>query len=200
MEPMFFATPADFRAWLETHHKDTSELLVGFFKVGSGRPSVTWPESVDEALCFGWIDGVRRGLGPESYTIRFTPRRPHSNWSVVNIKRVAELSAQGRMTDAGLQAFAQRSGDRYSVYSYEQQDAEFGPIFESRFRANPAAWDYFQAQPPWYRRAATQWVISAKREETRIRRLDTLIADSAAGRTIAPLTRPTGSDRMAEST
>jgi uncharacterized protein YdeI (YjbR/CyaY-like superfamily) len=191
MGPVFFATPADFRAWLEANHEKQAELLVGFYKVGSGRPSITWPESVDEALCFGWIDGVRRSLDAKSYTIRFTPRQPRSNWSAINIKRVEELRAAGKMTEAGLRAFEQRSDDKSAVYSYEQrQNAKLPPEFEARFQASSEAWSYFQAQPPWYRRTATYWVTSAKREETRRRRLDTLIADSAAGRSIGPLTRP----------
>jgi uncharacterized protein YdeI (YjbR/CyaY-like superfamily) len=191
MEPAFFATPADFRTWLDVNHEKQAELLVGFYKVRSGRPSITWPESVDEALCFGWIDGVRRSLDAESYTIRFTPRQPRSNWSAINIKRVEELKAAGKMTPAGLRAFEQRSDDRSAIYSYEQREnATLPPEFEARFQASAKAWTYFQKQPAWYRRTATYWVASAKREETRLRRLDTLIADSAAGRSIGPLTRP----------
>ena len=164
MGPAFFATPADFRAWLEANHKKQTELLVGFYKVGSGRPSITWPESVDEALCFGWIDGVRRRLDAESYTIRFTPRQPRSNWSANNIKRVEELKAAGKMTPAGLRAFEQRSDDRSAIYSYEQrQKATLPPEFEARFQANAKAWDYFHKQAAWYRRTATYWVTSAKR-------------------------------------
>jgi uncharacterized protein YdeI (YjbR/CyaY-like superfamily) len=191
MEPTFFPTPADFRAWLEAHYDSESELLVGFFKKGSGRPSITWPESVDQALCFGWIDGVRRSRDADSYTIRFTPRKLTSNWSAINIKRVAELSALGLMTPAGLRAFERRNDDKSAIYSYEQrQNAELGPELEALLRANDAAWEFFEAQASWYQRAATHWVISAKREETRRKRLATLIEDSAAGRRISPLRRP----------
>jgi uncharacterized protein YdeI (YjbR/CyaY-like superfamily) len=191
MEPTFFATPAEFRAWLERHHADRDELLVGFYKKGSGRPSITWPQSVDEALCFGWIDGVRRSLGEDAYTIRFTPRRARSIWSAVNVRRARELIAEGRMTPAGLAAFEARGDDRTAVYSYEQRRAaalEAGQ--EARFRAVPEAWEWFQARPPSYRRAAIHWVTSAKRPETRERRLQALIDDSAAGRPVKPLTRP----------
>jgi uncharacterized protein YdeI (YjbR/CyaY-like superfamily) len=191
MEPIFFETPAELRAWLERHHADRDELWVGLYKKGSGRPSVTWPQVVDEALCFGWIDGVRRSLGPDSYANRLTPRRARSNWSAINIKRVGELSEEGRMTPAGLAAFEARSDDRSAIYSYEQRrGATLDAEQEQRFRAVPEAWEWFQARPPSYRRAALHWVTSAKRAETRERRLQTLIEDSAAGRTIKPLTRP----------
>jgi len=191
MAPRFFATPAAFRAWLERHHAEEDELLVGFYKKGSGRPSITWKESVDEALCFGWIDGVRRGLDEHSYSIRFTPRRKRSIWSAVNIKRAGELRELGRMTPAGEAAFAARTDDRSAVYSHEQRRAaKLEPEQEQRFKAEAAAWEWFQAQAPSYRRAALHWVTSAKRPETRERRLATLIADSAAGRTVKPLTRP----------
>lgn len=191
MTPTFFATPAEFRAWLEEHHAAATELLVGFHKKGSGRPSITWPESVDQALCFGWIDGVRRRIDDESYTIRFTPRKARSTWSAVNVRRVAELTAQGRMRPAGLAAFERRSGDRTGIYSYEQRrQAALGEEHERRFRENAKAWEWFQSQPPWYRRAAAWWVISPKRDDTRERRLATLIEDSAAGRPVKPLTRP----------
>jgi uncharacterized protein YdeI (YjbR/CyaY-like superfamily) len=190
-EPTFFATPADFRAWLEEHHASAAELLVGFHKKGSGRPSITWPEAVDQALCFGWIDGVRRSIDDDSYSIRFTPRMPTSTWSAVNVARVEELARQGLMHPAGLEAFARRSPERTATYSYEQRAAAaLDPEQERRLRADAAAWAFFQAQPPWYRRAATWWVVSAKREETRERRLARLIEDSAAARPIGPLTRP----------
>jgi uncharacterized protein YdeI (YjbR/CyaY-like superfamily) len=192
MEPTFFATPEDFRAWLEEHHEAESELLVGFHKKGSGRPSITWPESVDQALCFGWIDGVRRRIDDTAYSIRFTPRKQRSNWSAYNVKRVGELTAEGLMRPAGLAAFERRSDDRTGIYSYEgRQAAAFEPEQERAFKADAAAWAWFQEQTPSYRRTATHWVISAKKPETRERRLQRLIEDSAAGRTIPPLTRPT---------
>ncbi|HEY7197837.1 MAG TPA: YdeI/OmpD-associated family protein [Gaiellaceae bacterium] len=191
MDPTFFETPADLRTWLERHHADADELLVGFHKKGSGRASVTWPESVDEALCFGWIDGIRRSLDGERYTIRFTPRRPRSIWSAANIKRAKELTEEGRMQAAGLAAFERRRDDRSAIYSYEQRrTATLGAAAEERFRADAQAWDFFQAQPPGYRRTAIHWVTSAKREETRQRRLETLIDDSAHGRRLKVLTPP----------
>jgi uncharacterized protein YdeI (YjbR/CyaY-like superfamily) len=191
MEPIFFETPADFRAWLEEHHADRSELLVGFHKKVTGRPSLTWPQSVDQALCFGWIDGVRRSLGEHSYTIRFTPRKARSTWSAINIRRAGELIEAGLMNPAGLAAFERRSEDRSRIYAYEQRtQAKLAPAAEKEFRANRRAWAFFSEQAPSYRRTATYWVISAKKEETRRKRLKTLIEDSAAGRTLRHLTRP----------
>ena len=191
MDPTTFETPQAFRAWLEQHHDSASEVWVGYFRKATGKPSMTWAESVDEALCFGWIDGVRRRIDDERYTIRFTPRRKGSVWSVVNVGRVAELRKQGRMRAAGLKAFAARREDRSGIYSYEQRaSATFDPAFERRFRANEKAWAHFGARPASYRQAAIRWVMSAKKEETRERRLATLIEDSAAGRTVRPLTRP----------
>jgi uncharacterized protein YdeI (YjbR/CyaY-like superfamily) len=191
MEPIFFATPADFRGWLEAHHEAATEVLVGFHRKASGRPTMTWQEAVGEALCFGWIDGITRRIDEESYTIRFTPRRPSSNWSAVNVKRVGELTAAGLMRPAGMAAFERRSEAKSGVYSYEQRhEARLGPEQEREFRANDAAWRFFEAQPPGYRKIATWWVVSAKREETRRRRLATLIDDSANGRRLKHLTRP----------
>jgi uncharacterized protein YdeI (YjbR/CyaY-like superfamily) len=191
VKPTFFATPSEFRAWLERHHATSRELLVGFYKKGSGRPSITWPEAVDQALCFGWIDGVRRSIDETSYSIRFTPRKPTSNWSAINIARVKELGASGLMRPAGLTAFRHRSDKKSAIYSYEQRSAaKLSKGDEGRLKANKKAWAFFLDQPPWYRRTATYWVVSAKKEETRQRRLATLIADSAGGRTIGPLTRP----------
>jgi uncharacterized protein YdeI (YjbR/CyaY-like superfamily) len=190
--PRYFATPAEFRAWLEAHHADETELLVGFYKRGSGRPSITWPESVDEALCFGWIDGVRRSIDAESYSIRFTPRQKRSTWSAVNIKRVGELITEGRMTPAGRAAFERRTDDRSVIYSHERRHPpELEPDQQARFEAAAGAWEWFAAQAPFYRRQALHWVTSAKRPETRERRLAALIEDSAAGRKVKPL-RPPG--------
>lgn len=186
----FFATPADFRKWLERNHQSAKEVWVGFYKRATGQPSMRWPESVDEALCVGWIDGIRKRIDDESYTIRFTPRKAQSTWSAVNIARVAELTRERRMQPAGSAAFEKRSDAKSAIYSYEQRKtAEFDAAAERQFRANPKAWEFFQAQPPWYRRTATYKVISAKREETRQKRLAALIADSAAGRRIRELTR-----------
>jgi uncharacterized protein YdeI (YjbR/CyaY-like superfamily) len=194
IKPVFFTAPAEFRAWFEAHHDTLQELLVGFYKQDSGKPSITWPESVDEALCFGWIDGVRRSLDEISYCIRFTPRKPRSIWSDVNIKRAEELISLGRVQPAGLKAFEQRTAARSRIYAYEQRNtAQLDEAAEQQFRANAAAWDFFQAQPASYRRTALWWVISAKQEATRSKRLATLIEDSSQGRTIRPLTRPTRS-------
>jgi uncharacterized protein YdeI (YjbR/CyaY-like superfamily) len=192
LEPRFFAAPQDFRSWLEAHHNTVPELLVGFHKRSSGMPSITWPESVDQALCFGWIDGVRRGVDDATYTIRFTPRKPASTWSAKNIARVGELIEMGLMHPAGMAAFERRTAARSGVYSFEQGTIELGRAYEKRFRANRAAWTFFQEQPASYRKPATWWVISAKKEETRLRRLETLIDDSANGRRIKQLTRPAG--------
>ena len=191
VEPTFFATPAEFRDWLEVHHADAPELLVGYYKKGSGRASMTWPESVDEALCFGWIDGIRRRIDDERYSIRFTPRRARSVWSAVNIRRAGELIAEGRMTPAGLAAFEARDEERSAIYSYEQRHrAKLEPEQEARLRADPAVWEWFQARPPSWQRAAVYWVTSAKKPETRERRLAKLIEDAAAGRMPKALTPP----------
>jgi uncharacterized protein YdeI (YjbR/CyaY-like superfamily) len=190
MQPIFFATPGHFRRWLLRHHESERELWVGFYKKGSGRPSITWPESVDEALCFGWIDGVRKTLDAESYVIRFTPRRRGSTWSNVNTKRAEALIRSGRMQPAGLRAFEARSPQNAGRYSFEQKaTARLSAAEEARFRAQPEAWRFFQSQPPGYRRIVLWWIVSAKQEATRARRLRTLIDDSAAGRRIAQLRR-----------
>jgi uncharacterized protein YdeI (YjbR/CyaY-like superfamily) len=188
-KPTFFATPEEFRAWLEKHHDTERELLVGFWKRGTGKPSITWPQSVDEALCFGWIDGVRRSLGDEAYTIRFTPRKARSTWSAVNVRRVGELTAEGRMRPAGLKAFEARSEDKTAIYAYEQRSPELAEPYAGELRANAAAWEFWRKQPPWYRKTASWWITSAKKEETRRKRLATLIDDSAHGRPIAGLDR-----------
>jgi uncharacterized protein YdeI (YjbR/CyaY-like superfamily) len=190
VKPTFYATAEELRDWLERNHATATELLVGFYKRGSGKPSITWQELVDEELCFGWIDGVRKGIDDVSYANRITPRKPRSTWSAINIARAKEMIALGRMRPAGLRAFERRTDDRSAIYSYEQRTkARLDPDAERSFRANKTAWAFFQAQPPSYRRTATWWVISAKREETRQKRLATLIRDSQNGRTVAPLTR-----------
>ena len=190
MSPTFFATPAEFGRWLARHHADVAELWVGFHKKGTGTPSITWPESVDEALCVGWIDGVRRSLDEARYVIRFTPRRAGSIWSAVNVRRAQALIADGRMQPAGLAAFEARSAAKTAVYSFERkEEARLEPPEERTFRRERAAWRNFQAMPPGYRRTALHWVVSARRAETRARRLATLIADSAAGVRIKQLRR-----------
>ena len=196
MKPIFFATRRELRAWLDEHHETATELWVGLHKKGSGRPSLTWPEVVDECLCFGWIDGLRHGIDAQSYMNRITPRKPNSNWSAVNVRRVEELTRQRRMRAAGLKAFRERREDKTATYSYEQRhQAKLDPLQERRFRSKKQAWEWFQTQPKGYRTTAVYWVMSAKRPETRERRLDTLIEDSAKGRMVPPLRRRTGRDR-----
>ena len=184
VKPTYFKTPADFRRWLAAHHAAEKELLVGFHKKGSGRPSMTWPESVDQALCFGWIDGVRKRVDDTRYTIRFSPRKPRSNWSAINVKRAQELIARKRMKPAGRKAFDARTEDRTAIYSYENRPTELDEAYAKTFRRDKAAWAFFQAQPPSYRKLASWWIASAKQEETRQKRLAKLMADSAAGKRI----------------
>ena len=179
MKPRFFATAGAFRHWLKNNHDKVDELLVGFYKRGSGKPSITWPESVDQALCFGWIDGIRRSIDGESYSVRFTPRRRGSIWSAVNIRRAKELIELGAMHAAGLKAFEMRDERRANRYSYERATAAFSKEEEKRFRANKTAWKFFNAQPPGYRKLMTHYVTSAKKDETRIKRLQRLIDASA---------------------
>lgn len=188
MTPTFFPTPAAWRKWLAAHHASAKELLVGFYKKESGRASITWPESVDEALCYGWIDGVRRRVDEASYSIRFSPRRATSIWSTVNTRRAGELIEAGRMRAAGLKAFEARLEAKTSIYAYEQRrTAKLPPSLEKQLKSNKAAWAYFTAQPPGYRHLISWWVISAKKEETRLKRLATLIADSAKQRRVGAL-------------
>ena len=189
ISPTFFPTPADFRRWLAEHHDSERELWVGFYKKGTGRPSITWPESVDEALCFGWIDGLRKSVDVEAYMIRFTPRRTGSNWSKVNLERAAALIAEGRMAPAGMAAYEAYDLERSGRYSFEQDEAHLSPEQERQFKKRRGAWAFWSAQPRGYRKQAVWWVSSAKREETRARRLATLIDDSANGLRIKELRR-----------
>ena len=191
MEPTTFRRPEDFRAWLEQYHDTEPELWVVYYKKRAGTTSMTWKESVDEALCYGWIDGIRKRIDDERYMNRFTPRRAGSNWSALNIARVGALTAEGRMRPAGRKAFDARREDRSGIYSYERRDeAVFDPGFEKRFRTKKKAWASFEAMPRSYRQAAIRWVMTAKREETRERRFQTLIEDSAAGKRVPPLRPP----------
>lgn len=190
MKPTFFKSGAEFRAWLERHHGDGTELLVGFYKKGSQKRGITYQEALDEALAFGWIDGVRRALDVDRYTIRFTPRRPRSIWSAVNIRRVGELTAAGRMADAGHAAFDKRDEKRSAIYAYERAVAELDPEATKVFKADKKAWAFYRAQAPWYQRTSTHWVVSAKRPETRARRLATLIDYSRNGERLPMLTPP----------
>jgi uncharacterized protein YdeI (YjbR/CyaY-like superfamily) len=180
--PVFFACSSDFRKWLEANHQKEAEVLAGYYKVKTGKPSMTWSESVDEALCFGWIDGIRKAFDDESYTIRFTPRNPKSNWSAINIKKVEKMISLGKMTPAGLAAFEKRSEARSAIYSYENRPEKLDSELETRLSANEAAWNFFKAQPPSYQKMIIYWTMSAKQEVTRFSRLDKLIEASAKGK------------------
>jgi len=188
MNPQFFKTPSDFRKWLEAHHAKSEELWVGFYKKNSGKPSITWPESVDEALCFGWIDGIRKNVDETSYMIRFTPRRPGSIWSAVNIRNAERLIEECRMQPAGLKAYRALKENRSGIYAYEQRSPELVEPYLGKLKRNRKAWEFLQAQPPSYRKTVNWWIVSAKKEETRLKRLDRLIEESAAGRRIGLLT------------
>ena len=181
-EPLFFARPKDFRAWLKVHHQTRAELWVGFYKKASGKSSITWPESVDEALCFGWIDGIRKSLNSLSYIIRFSPRQKRSVWSEINTKRVEVLLTQGRMEAAGLRAFQARRENRSGIYSYEQRLDRLPEPYQDTLKREKAAWSFFQSQPPSYRKQVSWWVISAKKEETRQERLQKAIETFARGK------------------
>lgn len=187
MKIKFFKSAAEFRQWLEANHTCVGELWVGFYKKDSGKGGITYTEALDEALCFGWIDGLKKRVDALSYTHRFTPRKPKSNWSRANIRRVEQLKSSGRMRPAGLKAFAARQPAKSGVYSFENAPRELGPAEERQFRADETAWSFFQRQPPGYRRIAMWWVASAKRQETRARRLAQLIEDSHAQRRIRQL-------------
>ncbi len=187
MKVKIFKSGSEFRAWLERNHDAVQEMWVGFYNQRSGKVSITYREALDEALCFGWIDGVRKSVNPTTYTVRFTPRKARSNWSVVNIKRMAELINLERVSPPGLAAFKKRPRNKPG-YSYETRPQRLEADSLKQLKANPKAWDFFSAQAPWYRRTATYWVVSAKKEETRLRRLTILIADSASGRRIGVLT------------
>ena len=190
MEAHFFETPDEWRAWLEANHETATEVGVGFRRRATGLPSITWSQAVDEALCFGWIDGVRHSIDETSYRIRFTPRKPASTWSKVNIAKVEALEAAGRMTDAGRAAFARRTEANSGIYSFEGDRADALPEpYASELAADAAASADFAARPRWYRRAAVHWVTSAKREATRERRLAQLIESSRAGEEVPPLRR-----------
>ncbi len=180
--PVFFASAKAFRAWLARHSGTAAELNVGFYKVGSGKPSLTWPESVDEALCAGWIDGVRKRIDDEAYQIRFTPRSKKSIWSSINVKRARALIAEGRMTPAGLEAYERRTERKSTVYSYEQKDLpSLTPNELATFRMNERAWAYLEKAPPSYRRTMVHWVVTARQQATRARRLARFIESCAAG-------------------
>lgn len=189
MNPVFFADSQELREWLAAHSAGAREAWIGLYRKGSGRPSITWPELVDQLLCFGWIDGIRKSIDEQSYMIRVTPRKPGSNWSAVNLRRVPELIELGMVQPPGVAAWEARDERRALQYTYEREHAVLGPELESLFRAEPEAWEFFQAQPPSYRKSAIIWVVTAKRDETRKRRLQVLITDSARGQRIGLLRR-----------
>ncbi len=189
MELRFFATPGDFNKWLENNHKDFNEQWVGFYKVKSGIPSITWSESVDEALCYGWIDGLRKSIDEKSYKIRFTPRRPKSIWSAVNIKKIKELTKLGKMKPAGIEAFKKLAEKKSNVYSFDQKNIVLEKSFEQKIKANDNAWAFFRSLPPSAKKSSIWWIMSAKRGDTRLRRLNTLIDCSEQGMRVPPLQR-----------
>jgi uncharacterized protein YdeI (YjbR/CyaY-like superfamily) len=196
VRPRFFRTKSEFADWLERNHATAEEVWVGYYRKATGRATITWAESVDVALQYGWIDGVRKRIDDERYTNRFTPRGPKSTWSLRNIERARELIELGEMHPAGLRAFEARADERSAIYSYEQRHAAvLDPAYDREFRRNKKAWAFFASCPPSYRKAATHWVMSAKREETRRRRLARLIEDSAEHRRIPPLTPPGRAER-----
>jgi uncharacterized protein YdeI (YjbR/CyaY-like superfamily) len=185
----FFKTQSDLRKWFESNHTKLDEQWIGFYKIKTGKPSIIWSQSVDEALCFGWIDGIRKSIDENSYKIRFTPRNPKSNWSKVNINRVNELTTLGLMRPAGLEIFNKRDADKSNRYSFERENVKLTKEFEAQFRKNKSAWEFFQLMPVSYRKPAIWWVMSAKRPETQLKRLETLISDSASNQKIPPLRR-----------
>lgn len=187
MKPTFFKSPSALSLWLEANHDKANELLVGFYRKDSGKGGITYPEALDEALCFGWIDGIRRRHDESSYTVRFTPRAAGSIWSEINKKRVGDLTALGRMHVAGQKVFDGRNKAKSNQYSYDRAHCKLKGAFEKKFRAAKKAWDFYQAQAPWYRRTSCWWVMSAKQEPTRLRRLSQLIEDSGHGLRIKPL-------------
>ena len=186
-KPAFFSSPDKFRKWLHENHLKKEELWVGYYKKATGKPSITWPESVDQALCYGWIDGIRKSINEESYMIRFTPRKPKSHWSKVNINKVKELKKKGLMMPSGIAAFRKLSEDNSEKASYEQKRIKMPGKYLEIIKKNKKAWAYFQKETPSYRKQVTWWIISAKQEATRTKRLGILIKDSEDGQRIGPM-------------
>jgi uncharacterized protein YdeI (YjbR/CyaY-like superfamily) len=184
MAPTFFSTQEEFREWLKKNHRKETELLVGFWKVGTKKPSMSWSQSVDQALCFGWIDGVRKSIDEESYSIRFTPRKPTSIWSAINIKKIEELTKAGLMTSEGIKAFELRKEEKSAIYSHEKEPATLDPEFEKQFKANKKAWEFFNNQAPSYKKVMLHWIMSAKQEKTRLSRLEKTIRESESGKRV----------------
>jgi uncharacterized protein YdeI (YjbR/CyaY-like superfamily) len=178
MTPIYFANQKKFRKGLKENHKKETELFVGYYKVGTGKPSMTWSQSVDEALCYGWIDGIRKSVDKESYCIRFTPRKPTSNWSAVNIKKMEKLIQLGLMQQAGLEVFKKRKEENSEIYSFEKGAKQFVTSFEKKFKINKKAWAFFITQAPSYQKTAIHWVMSAKQEKTQLSRLEKIIVES----------------------
>jgi len=187
LKPKFFATPDKFRTWLDKNHHKQAELWVGYHKKATGKPSITWPESVDQALCYGWIDGLRKSLDDSSYMIRFTPRKPDSHWSKVNVNKVKELQKRGLMLPAGLTAFKKMSKNNSGLASFEQENIKMPAKYLAAIKKNKKAWTYFMNEAPSYRKQVTWWIISAKQESTRIKRLQSLIEDSEGNQRVKPL-------------
>lgn len=188
--PVFFKSANELCKWFQKNHSKASELWIGFYNVKSEKKGVSYKEAVDEALCFGWIDGIRKNLDEESYVNRFTPRKKNSIWSNINTKRIKELIEEGRVHALGLDAFNKRVEEKAGVYSFEQYNHKLSPTLEKKFKANRKAWKYFTSKAPWYQRTSIHWVMSAKQEVTRLKRFETLVKDSESEKTIAPLTRP----------
>ena len=190
MKPIFFKKPSHLRKWFEKNAETATQLLVGFYKIGSGKPSINWSQSVDEALCFGWIDSVRNTIDDESYCIRFTPRKTKSIWSAVNIKKVEELKKLGLIKPKGLELFNNKDENKLNTYSFERSVVELSREFEKKFKTNKKAWKFFQQMVPSYKKPAINWVMSAKQEATKLSRLATLIKDSEEEKKIKPLDYP----------
>lgn len=184
MEAVFFATQQEFRIWLDKNHKNEKELLVGFYKVGTKKPSISWSESVDQALCFGWIDGVRKSIDEESYSIRFTPRKSTSIWSSINIKKIEELTKAGLMKPEGQKAFELRKEEKSGIYSHEKEPANLDPAYEKQFKANEKAWEFFSSQAPSYKKVMIHLIMTAKQEKTRLSRLEKTIKASESGKKV----------------
>jgi uncharacterized protein YdeI (YjbR/CyaY-like superfamily) len=185
--PIFFSNQTEFRKWLETNFDKETEIIVGYYKVNTGIPSITWPQSVEVALCFGWIDGIRRSIDEKSYCNRFTPRKPNSNWSNVNINKVKELTEKGLMHPAGLLAFEKKDNNKINLYSYENETFQLSETDEKKFKTNKTAWIFFRKQTPSYQKTAIKWVLSAKQESTKQNRLKQLIQDCELEVKIKPL-------------
>lgn len=179
MTPVFFSDQLAFRVWLEENHRTATELIVGYYKVSTGKPSMTWSESVDQAICFGWIDGIRRSIDEASYCIRFTPRKSTSVWSAINIQKVEKLTSEGMMHPAGLEAYSKRKEEKSKIYAYENEQKELSAHFKKLFKANKAAWDFFVKQAPSYQKVILNWIVTAKQEKTRLSRLEKAISASA---------------------